>query len=132
MKKLLKNKKGFTLVELLAVIVVLGVIMAIAAGAVTNAISTARTTSWDSNCKMLKKEGARISAEKQLGIPGAASAACTPTSSPNCYGKFGVDSADYDSFSVTCTGGTCSLSAKASTTGKYKSSSTCSGSWSEQ
>ena len=38
----LKNKKGFTLVELLAVIVVLAIVMSIAVVAITNVIDSSR------------------------------------------------------------------------------------------
>ncbi|PXW90032.1 type IV pilus assembly protein PilA [Streptohalobacillus salinus] len=41
LRKMLKNEKGFTLVELLAVIVILGIIVAIAIPAIGNIIDTA-------------------------------------------------------------------------------------------
>lgn len=43
LKKILKQEKGFTLVELLAVIVILGIIVAIAIPAVGSIMSNART-----------------------------------------------------------------------------------------
>ena len=46
MKKILKNKKGFTLVELLAVIVVLAVIILIAMPSVMNSMAKARRNSF--------------------------------------------------------------------------------------
>lgn len=45
MKKILRNKKGFTLVELLAVIVVLAVVMLIASSGVGSAMTKARKSS---------------------------------------------------------------------------------------
>jgi len=53
MKKM--NKKGFTLVELLAVIVVLGVILAIAIPSVTSTIAGAKADSYASSAKMMKE-----------------------------------------------------------------------------
>lgn len=41
-KKLIKGEKGFTLVELLAVIVILGIIVAIAIPAISNIVDKAR------------------------------------------------------------------------------------------
>ena len=56
MKKLLKSKKGFTLVELLAVIVVLAIIMVIATTQIGNAISRARSNSFIDSYKMVEKQ----------------------------------------------------------------------------
>ena len=56
MKKILKNKKGFTLVELLAVIVVLAIIMVIATTQIGNAISRARSNSFIDSYKMVEKQ----------------------------------------------------------------------------
>ena len=53
MKKLLKNKKGFTLVELLAVIVVLAIIMVIATQQINKTIQKSRADSFVSSYKMV-------------------------------------------------------------------------------
>lgn len=52
MKKILKNKKGFTLVELLAVIVVLAIIMVIATQQINKTISRSRAKSMISSLNM--------------------------------------------------------------------------------
>ncbi|WP_127533141.1 prepilin-type N-terminal cleavage/methylation domain-containing protein [Paenibacillus kobensis] len=44
-KSMLKNKKGLTLIELLAIIVIIGIIAAIAIPAVNNMISKSKTSS---------------------------------------------------------------------------------------
>ena len=56
MKKILKNKKGFTLVELLAVIVVLAIIMVIATQQVGKAINNARANSFVESYQMIVKQ----------------------------------------------------------------------------
>lgn len=47
------NKKGFTLVELLAVIVILAIILAIAVPSITGLLEKQRENSFESNVKML-------------------------------------------------------------------------------
>ena len=55
MKKILKNKKGFTLVELLAVIVVLAIIMVIATQQVSNTIKKSRANSYFETVQSIRK-----------------------------------------------------------------------------
>ena len=55
MKKILKNKKGFTLVELLAVIVVLAIIMVIATQQINKTIKKSRGDSFYDSVLMIEK-----------------------------------------------------------------------------
>ena len=55
MKKILKNKKGFTLVELLAVIVVLAIIMVIATQRIGNVIKQNTADAFKSSLDMVAK-----------------------------------------------------------------------------
>jgi prepilin-type N-terminal cleavage/methylation domain-containing protein len=50
---MLKNKKGFTLVELLAVIVILAIILAIAVPGISSMIESSKESSFESDVKML-------------------------------------------------------------------------------
>ncbi len=52
---MMKNKKGFTLVELLAVIVILAIILAIAIPSITSIVASTKQSSFESNVKMLIK-----------------------------------------------------------------------------
>lgn len=126
MKKMLKNKKGFTLIELLAVIVVLAIIMVIATQQVTKTIADARQKSWDSSCKMLEKEAKNRYAEHLLN-PSNPDATCTT----DCITKYSVSSDDYDSFTVTKSGNTYTLSVHAKANGKFDgvTNATCTASW---
>ena len=55
MKVNLKSKKGFTLVELLAVIVILAVILAIAVPGISNMIESSKRNAFESSLKMILK-----------------------------------------------------------------------------
>lgn len=55
MKKLLKNQRGLTLVELLAVIVILGIVAAIAVPAIGGVIKKAETDSKESSIQMIEE-----------------------------------------------------------------------------
>lgn len=50
---MLKSKKGFTLVELLAVIVILAIILAIAVPGISGIINSARRGAFESDAKMI-------------------------------------------------------------------------------
>lgn len=50
---MLKNKKGFTLVELLAVIVILAIILAIAVPGIAGIINSAKRGAFESDAKMI-------------------------------------------------------------------------------
>ena len=83
MKKILKNKKGFTLVELLAVIVILAIIMVIATQQIGKVIAGARADSFVESYQMVAKQVKTFIATDQT--------VCTGTS---CADDFGLSS-DY-------------------------------------
>lgn len=56
MKKLIKNKKGFTLIELIVVIAILAVLAAILIPSIMNYVGQARTARNDSNARALYSE----------------------------------------------------------------------------
>ncbi|WP_084710699.1 competence type IV pilus major pilin ComGC [Ornithinibacillus californiensis] len=54
LKRMFKNQKGFTLVELLAVIVILGIILAIAVPAIGNVIGDSEDKAHEANLELIK------------------------------------------------------------------------------
>ncbi len=92
MKKILKNKKGFTLVELLAVIVVLAIIMVIATQQVGKAINNARANSFVESYQMIVKQA-------NLFISQDDTVTCGGTSETDCLSHYNL-SDDY-TLSVT-------------------------------
>ena len=70
MKKMLKNSKGFTLVELLAVIVVLAIIILIAMPAVMSAMDKARRNALVTEATEIAKVAQTAFADKSMGGTG--------------------------------------------------------------
>ena len=64
MKKLIKNKKGFTLIELIVVIAILAVLAAILIPSIMNYVGEARTARNNSNARALYSE---VSAALAMG-----------------------------------------------------------------
>ncbi len=89
---MLKKKNGFTLVELLAVIVILAIILAIAIPAITGLVANTRESAFESNVKMLIK-GIDY---KLLEQPGSV----TTGNQLASIADFGGDPAQYDYFYV--------------------------------
>lgn len=106
------NKKGFTLVELLAVIVVLAIISVIAFTSISGVISNARKNAWASNLKMLEKS---IKQRKALNELDGSTYTCDNASA--CTALYGGSAEDYNQFKVTASGYEISASA---TAGQFK------------
>jgi type IV pilus assembly protein PilA len=87
-----RNKKGFTLVELLAVIVILAIILAIAIPSITGLIDNQRRSAFESNVKMIIK-GIEY---ELLENPGSVTAG----NNFDNLATFGADPAQYDSFTI--------------------------------
>ena len=95
----MKNKKGFTLVELLAVIVILAIILVIAVPKILSVIDDTRTESLESSAKMIIS-----AAEREYATRTALGQATTPMA---CTDVTTLSSTDY----VLTTGAqNCSLS----------------------
>lgn len=95
---MLKNKKGFTLVELLAVIVILAIILAIAIPGISGIINNARKGAFESDVKMII-----TGIEYQVleaSIDPAKTAPSTDTTIDQ-LDTFGANPANYTAFSIT-------------------------------
>jgi prepilin-type N-terminal cleavage/methylation domain-containing protein len=109
---MLRKKKGFTLVELLAVIVILAIILAIAVPSITNMVANSRKAAFESNVKLV----IRGIEYKLLENPGSVTAAATDVKAT--LTNYGADPAQYDSFSITSIDPV-TVSLVASATGKF-------------
>ena len=98
MKKLIKNKKGFTLIELIVVIAILAVLAAILIPSIMNYVAEARTARNNSNARALYSE---VSAALAMGRTPAPTSPieeggvrCTFTQSGGVLQTFGCTATD--------------------------------------
>ena len=93
----MKKKNGFTLVELLAVIVILAIILVIAVPQIMNTIKDARKGSFESSAKLIASNAETYWLTKQtLGETLPTTAVCTDLAS--------LSTADYGTCTVTIDG----------------------------
>ena len=90
---MLKNKKGFTLVELLAVIVILAIILAIAVPGISGIINSAKKGSFESDAKMIVT-GIEYNV-LQSTVSGAAAPTASDTAITSAVGDYGADPTNY-------------------------------------
>jgi type IV pilus assembly protein PilA len=125
----LKNKKGFTLVELLAVIVILAIILAIAVPGISGIIASAQKGAFESDVKMILT-GIEYKNTESL-INSGVTGALADGANQNIEGTlstYGGNSANYTVFTVTISGGKITAcSATADATGKFAKAYTASG-----
>ena len=107
------KKNGFTLVELLAVIVILAIILVIAVPKITDTIDNARRGSFESSIKMV---AAQAETQKTVAdtLEGVTFDSGTAEAKVTCTGKSwtGLNNSDYDTCSYTITNGTASVTLK--------------------
>ena len=107
------KKNGFTLVELLAVIVILAIILVIAVPKITDTIDNARKGSFESSIKMVAAQ-----AETQKTVADTLEGVNFPdsdtwkTTDGNADSWTGLNNSDYDTCSYTITNGTASVTLK--------------------
>ena len=98
----MKNKvKGFTLVELLAVIVILAVILVIAVPKITDTIKNSKIASFESSAKTIAAQAEKKKMEKEI---------LEDTGSINCSDVVKLNNNDYSSCSITFDGNTAKVS----------------------
>ena len=94
----MKNKvKGFTLVELLAVIVILAVILVIAVPKITDTIKNSKIASFESSAKTIVAQAEKKKMENEI---------LEDTGSINCSDVVKLNNTDYSSCSITFDGNT--------------------------
>ena len=104
----MKNKgRGFTLVELLAVIVILAVILVIAVPKVSDTIKNSKKASFESSAKTIASQAEKKKMEKEI---------LEDTGSINCSDVVKLNDTDYGNCSITFDGNT----AKVTLVGKGK------------
>ena len=98
----MKNKvKGFTLVELLAVIVILAIILVIAVPKITDTIKNSKIASFESSAKTIAAQAEKKKMENEI---------LDNTGSINCSDIVKLNNNDYGSCSITFDGNTAKVS----------------------
>ena len=98
--KMIRNEEGFTLIEIIAVLVILGILLAIALPKYTDVVTHAKKTAAMGAVAAAKSALSMRYAQVLLSTSAAPTAdALATATTPNC----GVDAGD---FTVTCTAGT--------------------------
>ncbi|MEG2193078.1 MAG: type II secretion system protein, partial [Oscillospiraceae bacterium] len=69
MKKLFKDKKGFTLVELMVVVAIMGILVAVAVPVYNNATKKAAKQTCDTNCRTIESAIMQIEAVSGSKFP---------------------------------------------------------------
>jgi type IV pilus assembly protein PilA len=110
------NKKGFTLVELLAVIVILAVILAIAVPSISTVMGSAKKSAFEDNVKLIIKGVDYKVLEAQAA--GTAEPTTGVTNVQGTLGSYGANKDDYTTFILTSTDPT-TISLTGATTGKF-------------
>ena len=103
----MKNKNGFTLVELLAVIVILAIILVIAVPKITDTIKNSKIASFESSVKTIAAQAEKKKMEKEI---------LEDTGSINCSDVVKLNDTDYGNCSISFDGNT----AKVTLVGKGK------------
>ena len=103
----MKNKNGFTLVELLAVIVILAVILVIAVPKITDTIKNSKIASFESSAKTIAAQAEKKKMENEI---------LEDAGSINCSDVVKLNDTDYGNCSITFDGNT----AKVTLVGKGK------------
>ena len=103
----MKKKNGFTLVELLAVIVILAIILVIAVPKITDTIKNSKKASFESSAKTIAAQAEKKKMEKEI---------LEDTGSISCSDIVKLNDTDYGNCSITFDGNT----AKVSLIGKGK------------
>ena len=107
-----KIKKGFTLVELLAVIVILAIILAIAIPSITGIIENQRKSAFESNIKMIIKGIEYEMLENPSFDP-------TSLTYPADLDTYGGDPNQFTMFIITLNSGVIKIDADAKDGGKF-------------
>ena len=118
---MLRNKKGFTLVELLAVIVILAIILAIAVPTISTLISNQRKSAYAAGVKMM------IKGMEYKILEAQASGAAFPYTNGTAVAASTLGGSDADYGSVTpsnVTSGSITVAVAAKTTGNYANCTT--------
>ena len=103
----MKKKNGFTLVELLAVIVILAIILVIAVPKITDTIKNSKIASFESSAKTIAAQAEKKKMENEI---------LEDTGSSNCSDIVKVNDTDYGNCSISFDGNT----AKVTLVGKGK------------
>ena len=97
----MKNKNGFTLVELLAVIVILAIILVIAVPKITDTIKNSKIASFESSAKTIAAQAEKKKMENEI---------LEDAGSINCSDVVKLNDTDYGNCSITFDGNTAKVS----------------------